>query len=248
MKRYLAIAALLCATSSAASSANPVAVPGFKYKAPGAMPSSQGRGRVNDRHVYAPGIEFPIRFDARAGESVVLNSQVYGDKSWQCKVVNYSMPWGDTFCESRSWPMGLCPTNAGHQGVDIRPVRCRNDETEVVAVEDGKIDRVTSHTTVGLAGDSGLHWRYMHMSAASIAVRPGQRVRKGQVLGRVSNIMKGKPNTTYHLHLDVSGNLPGGGNHFLPPYTSMVASYRRALGLPDAVVDGKLTRDPEREL
>ena len=180
---------------------------------------------------------------------MVLNSQVYG-KSPQCAAANYAMPWSDTFCEARGWPMGMCPNGKGHQGVDIRPVRCRNNDSEVVAVEDGTIDRVTAHTTIGLVGGQGRHWRYMHVGPATVLVRPGQKVRKGQVLARVSNILSGIPNTTYHLHLDLSGNIagPGSRNVYLPPYSSLVDAYRRSVGLPSTVVNGDLVRDPGHEL
>jgi murein DD-endopeptidase MepM/ murein hydrolase activator NlpD len=224
--------------------------PTFTYRAPGVFATGQlGKPRANDRSIYAPGIGFPIRFDPARGESVVLNSQIF-PKGDQCRPQNYQMPWTDTFCEERGWSMRLCPTGLGHQGVDIRPVRCANEDSDVLAVEDGTITMVTAHTTVAQVGQGGRRWRYMHMSPGSIRVRVGDVVHKGQVLGRVSNIMKKIPNTSYHLHLDLTGNVLINGktrNAYLPPYASLVAAYRTSIGLPDAVVNGQLTVDPSHE-
>ena len=222
----------------------------FRYHPPGVfVPGQQGTGRAGDRAIYAPDIVFPLRFEATS-ERVVANTQVYAPRP-QCLAQNHAMPWGDTYCEKRAWSMPLCPGGKGHQGVDIRPVRCEDNRTLAVAVEDGVIRKVTRSTNVELRGDSGVTWRYLHVHPASIQVRAGQRVRQGDPIANVSNYMEGRPNTSIHLHLDAQGNVPdgvGARTVFLPIYASLVDAYRKAIGLPSLNEGGKLSVDPQREI
>jgi murein DD-endopeptidase MepM/ murein hydrolase activator NlpD len=85
-----------------------------------------------------------------------------------------------------------------HQGVDIaappgQPVR---------ASADGVVIRAGDVTGLGnavfLAHGFGVTTRYGHMSR--IEVRPGQRVKRGDIVGRVGNTGR---STGYHLHYEV---------------------------------------------
>jgi len=85
-----------------------------------------------------------------------------------------------------------------HQGVDIaaapgQPVRASADGVVVEAGELGGLGQA-----VFLAHGFGLTTRYGHMSR--IEVRPGQRVKRGDVVGRVGNTGR---STGYHLHYEV---------------------------------------------
>jgi|SRR5436305_2874267 len=85
-----------------------------------------------------------------------------------------------------------------HQGVDIaaspgQPVRASADGIVLVAGEQGGLGKA-----VFLAHGYGLTTRYGHMSA--ITVRPGQRVKRGDVVGRVGSTGR---STGYHLHYEV---------------------------------------------
>lgn len=226
MSTRLRFVAILMVWASAPASAQ------FTYTAPGTLERPHGggvavgAGRV-DHHVYAPNIRFPIR-DAPA----FANSQIYGAGGYQgpgggqCASRNYSYPWHDNYCEARSWSMPLCPSGRGHQGQDIRPATCRDNHYPAVATVSGTITSIGSYS-VYLTGDDGKRYDYLHMR--SVSVRRGQRVSRGQVLGRVSNAFGGT-STTIHLHFNIRGYASGVGTVYLPPYTSLVASYRDLLG------------------
>ena len=85
-----------------------------------------------------------------------------------------------------------------HQGVDIaaapgQPVRASADG---IVVEAGEITGLGQ--AVYVAHGFGVTTRYGHMSR--IEVRPGQRVKRGDVVGRVGNTGR---STGYHLHYEV---------------------------------------------
>lgn len=244
------IAALLTVLAGATTNTTLASDADFVYRPPGTFAQDQKGTPRPDRAIYARDITFPVRFDPSLGEKVVLNSQVY-QTGKQCDPANYVMPWTDTYCESRHWPMPLCPTAKGHQGVDIRPVRCVNKQSVAVAVEAGTIARVTPYSNVELvASAGGRRWRYLHLDSESIRVRPGDRVQAGDPIGTISNIMDRVPSTSVHLHLDVQSTVRVGDRPttlFVPPYSSLIVAYRRAIGLPPLDEDGTLGLDPIRE-
>jgi murein DD-endopeptidase MepM/ murein hydrolase activator NlpD len=85
-----------------------------------------------------------------------------------------------------------------HQGVDIaagpgQPVRASADGIVMIASDQGGLGKA-----VFLAHGYGLTTRYGHLSA--ITVRPGQRIRRGDVVGRVGSTGR---STGYHLHYEV---------------------------------------------
>src|SRR5262245_29114274 len=90
----------------------------FNYDPPGKLVTGSGRGFVDTRN-YAPGMRFPIE-----SAPAYANSQVWGhggsnaSGGSQCDGVNYSYPWHDNYCETRTWPISLCPAGTGHQGQD----------------------------------------------------------------------------------------------------------------------------------
>jgi murein DD-endopeptidase MepM/ murein hydrolase activator NlpD len=243
----------------------PAADPGFRYHSPGllaARDASARRGRNDDRKVYVPDIIFPIRLEA--GRFASMNSQIWGyggggyngvgeAGGTECDPRNYNpMQQRDNFCEVRGWSMPLCPSGEGHQGQDIRPPSCKDNTWDVVAVADGIITLVTSNTTVKLKANDGTVYEYLHMHPDSIKVKEGNKVKQGDVLGRVSKYMNGTRSTTYHLHFNVRQRIQVGSKVlevYVPPYASLIAAYRRSKGL-DAGVDatGDLAPDPLLEI
>jgi murein DD-endopeptidase MepM/ murein hydrolase activator NlpD len=201
----------------------------FTYEPAGALVPGSGMGRADD-NVYVPDMRFPIE-EAPA----YPNSQVWGvggsqgPSGSQCDERNFSYPWHDNFCESRDWDMPLCPAGTGHQGQDIRASTCDPDLHWAVAAEDGVITSIGSYS-VYLMTDSGTLHRYLHMARSSLAVREGQRVSRGDHMGRVANEFGGTP-TTVHLHYDINQNVAGVGAVFVPPYMSLVRSYEELLGM-----------------
>lgn len=226
MKRALFTASVL-GVIAAASAASAEEEP-FTFDPPGILtPTKSGSGR-QDATLYVRGIRFPIE-----SGPAYANSQVYGHGGGQgpgggqCDKANYSYPWRDTYCESRSWDMPLCPSGKGHQGVDIRPATCEKGVHWSVAVADGTITSVGSYS-VYLTTPNGTRYDYLHMS--DVTVKAGDTVTRGQRLGKVSNAFGGTP-TTIHLHFNVRQNVAGVGDVFVPPYASLVRSYQELLGL-----------------
>jgi Peptidase family M23 len=202
-----------------------VAAP-FTYDPPGTMvPAKAGRGRV-DAKVYVPGMRFPME-----SANAFANSQVYGrggsmgGGGGQCDAVNYAYPWHDNYCEIRSWTMPLCPAGTGHQGQDIRPSTCEKDKYWAVAAAAGRITSIGSYS-VYVTASNGTRFDYLHMS--NVQVKVGQTVTRGQRLGKVSNIF-GSTSTTTHLHFNIRQTLATVGAVYVPPYTSLIDSYKRLL-------------------
>ena len=135
----------------------------------------------------------------------------------QCDARNYSAPWRDNFCETRSAnrTTPFCPVAKIHQGQDIRVGTAADCKTlrsqtadarglhEVVAVEDGIISSISTYT-VKLRAEGSIY-NYMHLNMKRLAVTAGQSVKAGDLLGYVSNDFGGTP-TTIHLHFEIMMN------------------------------------------
>lgn len=202
----------------------------------GGLYPGSGSG-ATDATLWAVGMRFPME----AGPAYA-NSQVYGYGGFaapgpggQCDARNYSYPWRDNFCETRSWTNGMCPAGKGHQGQDIRPATCVKKVHWVVAAESGRITSIGSYT-VTLLGDSGRIYRYLHMDMAEVNTMfpngPSRNVERGQRIGRVSADFGGSA-TTIHLHFEIKAPVSSGGGDavvmFVPTYSSLVDSYGRLL-------------------
>lgn len=211
----------------------------FDHGPAGALPPGQGPGYL-DRTVWSPNMCWPL---AEAG---FPNSQVYGPgggmgppgKPSQCDSLNYTLPWRDNFCEARSRTNPLCAgSGTGHQGQDIRPATCKKNQHWALAAEAGTITDIGSYS-VTLVGEAAPHYtyRYLHLQMATLAVKEGDSVAKGQQLGKVSNDFGGTP-TTIHLHFEMRAGVAGtttdgkpvAMHTFLPPYLSLVQAYQRKL-------------------
>ena len=183
----------------------------FTYQPPGDLEETGKDGRVDDQ-VYVPNMRYPIE-----NAPSYANSQVWGHGGYkgpgggQCNDANYSYPWWDNFCETRSWDVPLCPGGNGHQGQDIRPATCEDAKHWAVAAESGTITNIGTYSMY-LKADNGTRHRYLHMQRASYTVSEGDRVAKGDRLGKVSNEFGGTP-TTIHLHYDLYQNVSGIGRH-----------------------------------
>lgn len=243
-------------TESSAESSS-VAMVDFPHNPATQLVANSGSG-YTDTSNWAPGICFPL-----AQTPDYANSQVYGpggdhyptvsasNHGSQCDAANYSYPWKDNFCESRSqWNNPVCVAGTGHQGQDIRPSTCKKDTYWAVAAEDGVITQIGSYT-VAMTGSGSPHriYRYLHMLKSSIHVAVGDHVVRGQKLGLVSNNL-GVSNgvqqyTTIHLHFEVriaQAETMGDGtqltaNAFVPPYTALVDAYQRKLAGDCPTVD-----------
>ena len=226
----IAITGASLGATTAAAAADP-----FTYDPPGTLVSGSGKGRV-DTNVFAPGIRFPIE-----SGPAFANSQVWGhggnsgpSGSGQCDKENFSYPWHDNYCESRSWAMPLCPSGTGHQGQDIRAATCVKGVHWTAAVTDGTITSVGSYSVYLTAAD-GTRFDYLHMQ--DVQVKEGQKVKRGDRMGKVSNQFGGEA-TTVHLHFNIHQNVAGVGAVYVPTYLSLVKSYETLLNpAPDAGAD-----------
>ena len=228
----------------------------FAYFPPGELsPADTGRGRTGDRKIYLPEIIYPIILAPL--NHAHMNSQIRGPGGqWanvrvpggECDPQNYDpMRQRDNYCEvrDRGQVMPLCPKGYGHRGQDIRPPTCKDRKWDVVAVVDGIVVHRSDWAMLTLKGDDGTLYDYLHMHPDEYRVSKGQRVRQGDVLGRVSKIQDSIPSTTIHLHFQAR-NLQ---HEYVPVFTSLVAAYRRSKGLVAGVDgNGNLMADPAFEV
>lgn len=205
----------------------------WPHAAGGVLVPGSGTG-ATDPTIWAPGMRFPMETGP-----AYANSQVYGYGGYkapgpgsQCDARNYAYPWHDNFCETRGWANGMCPAGKGHQGQDIRPSTCEKKVHWVVAAEDGVVTTIGSFS-VFIRGDSGRIYRYLHMDHAQMVtmISEGQRLTRGQHIGKVSNDFGGST-TTIHLHFEIKAPVTSGGTTavvFVPTYSSLEDAYARML-------------------
>jgi murein DD-endopeptidase MepM/ murein hydrolase activator NlpD len=233
----------------------------FKYHAPGIMTHPGDKG-VTDRHVYLPAITFPIRVGQSAGPGgqplrAYANSQVFRPGGVNEPVDDpklYVYPWFDTLCETHhaGGMMPVCPSKSPpnlHQGVDIRPNAPRDNTYDIFAVFDGKVSNVVTDpkklTQLHVISNDGV-WDCLYLHLNPTAAQ-GQSVKAGDIVGKVSHHMVG--GTSIHLHLQCKTTHPTLKTRVnMPIYASLIAAYRRAWQLPDAIDNGLLRYDPLREI
>jgi hypothetical protein len=226
-------------TTTPTPTPTPTPIPAsFYYFRPGNLAPASGTGSL-EQEVLVPDMLFPIK-----GAPAVAQTQVYrwgggvkgGD---QCDTRNFVAPWRDNYCEKRSsGSTPWCATSGVHLGQDIRvgtPEGCKAERAtkaadraryEVVAVEDGIISNVGSYSISLRADSGGRIYRYLHLNMAKLKVATNQTVKKGDVLGYVSNDFGGTP-TTLHLHFEIRLNTAENGWQYAPPYSSLLAAYKR---------------------
>jgi murein DD-endopeptidase MepM/ murein hydrolase activator NlpD len=224
------------------------AKPSFYFFRAGNLAPSSGTGAL-EAAVLVPDMVFPIK-DAPA----IAQTQVYrygggvkgGD---QCDARNFSAPWRDNYCETRSTTNTTpwCAKTGVHLGQDIRvgtPEGCKAERAtkaadrtryEVVAVEDGVVSNVGSYSVTLRANSGGRIYRYLHLNMAKLKVATNQNVKKGDVIGYVSNDFGGTP-TTLHLHFEIKLNTAENGWQYAPPYTSLLDAYKRRENNPGEMV------------
>lgn len=214
-----------------------VAFAQFKADPPGVLVAGSGSGRKDTKN-YAPGIRFPIE-----AAPAYANSQVWGvggnsgPAGSQSDKRNFSYPWHDNFCESRSYDMPLCPAGVGHQGQDIRAASAEKLKYWCVAAADGTVTSIGSYS-VYITTANGTRFDYLHMG--NLQVKVGQKVTRGQRIGMVSNEFGGTA-TTIHMHFNIRQNVAGTGVVYVPPYNALVDSYKVLLAPatnPEAGAEG----------
>jgi murein DD-endopeptidase MepM/ murein hydrolase activator NlpD len=92
-----------------------------------------------------------------------------------------------------------------------------------VSVSDGTVTGIGTYSVFITTAD-GTEFRYLHMS--SVTVKVGDELKKGDRIGRVSNVYKSP--TTIHLHFEILQHLDELGFVQVPPYMSLVRAYEGA--------------------
>ncbi len=210
------------------------------YEPPGALVPKSGTGRVDEK-VYEPGMRFPLE----AGPAYP-NSQVYGVGGYkgppgsQCDAKNYDYPWHDNYCETRSWDMPLCPAGQGHQGQDIRAATCEKGVHWTVAAGAGTVTNIPENAdeyATYIAGANGTRYDYLHGTGTQLGL--GQKVARGDKVDRVSNEF-GNTSTSIHTHFNLKQDVGGYGFVYVPPYMSLVESYKELMDLGGEAPIGSL--------
>ena len=221
MRRLLAALAITLLPGGAA--AEPFYLP------PGELLPDSGMG-VAEYTVFAPGMRFPLEVGpAYPNSQVYMNGGSMGPGGGQCDAVNYSYPWRDNYCETRSWDMPLCPAGVGHQGQDIRGPTCEKDTHQIVATAAGQVTNIGSYS-IYVTTPSGQRFDYLHGSLDTIVVSMDQLVATGAPLVKLSNNMGDTP-TSIHLHFNIQQDVAGVGNVYVSPYMSLVGAYEDLMGL-----------------
>jgi hypothetical protein len=223
----------------------------FYWFRPGVVEPGSGIGAKDADKILVPDMMFPIKSAPTFAQSQVYRwggSKKGGD---QCDVKNFQAPWRDNYCEARGTTAktAWCKETGVHLGQDLRvgtPEGCKlekatpaKDRTryEIVAVEDGAISNVGSFSINLTASSGGRIYRYLHLNMAKLKVKLGQNVKKGDLLGYVSNDFGGTP-TTLHLHFELKLNTTENGWQYAPVYSSLLAAYQRRDGVKgEAVAD-----------
>ena len=171
---------------------------------------------------------------------------------------NYSYPWRDNFCEVRDRDNSHCNGGQGHQGQDIRPASCDNGAYMAAAPERVRIRNVGTHGVNAFGLDTGILYTFLHLDRP-LATHPtlnrpvtkNDILEAGQAIGKISNKTSPDPDldcfdrcTTLHLHFEMWSGATEFSSSFrrgadalpLPPYVSLVDSYRR---LVDSEPDGE---------
>jgi len=154
-------------------------------------------------------------------------------------------PWRDNFCEMRGFFVGQCPSGLGHQGEDIVPVGCAfkgrdgdpcdRSHHRVVAVHDGVVLRAPRQEGLVIetnAPGTHLRFRYLHMNPKVVdedGFFSGRAVRKGEIIGKVSNFSGREAGTSYHLHFDLHVPTKDGWT-LVNPYMTLVTAYEQMIG------------------
>jgi murein DD-endopeptidase MepM/ murein hydrolase activator NlpD len=199
-----------------------------RFLRPGDLIPGSGQG-VTGTDVFYPGMRFPIeQAPAFAGSQLYGVGGLKGRDGDSCDDANYTYPWRDNFCELRKTDLAMC-ASGGHQGQDLRPATCRANYYWAVAAEDGVIAQV-GRFGVTLQTASGTLYRYVHLNTSDLAVHEMQKVSRGDRIGKISNNWVDR--LPIHLHFDIKDAVKIGEREevvFMPPYTSLVQSYKTLL-------------------
>lgn len=196
-----------------------------RFMQPGDLIADTGKG-VASHAIFFPNMRFPVESGpAYANSHAYAPGGFKADGGSECDPVNYSYPWRDNFCEFRRADLPVC-ASGGHQGQDIRPASCEASKHWAVAAEDGIVAHV-GRFGVTIQSATGTLYRYVHLDMATLQVKPMDKIVRGNRIGKISNNWLGP--LPIHLHFDAKDTVLLNGEPksvFLPPYTSLVASYQ----------------------
>jgi murein DD-endopeptidase MepM/ murein hydrolase activator NlpD len=158
----------------------------------------------------------------------------FGDPGAQPGDYTYAIPFeaGDAHDIIQGFGGDFSHTGGNYYAIDFG---CA-EETPVVAARDGVVvavnDQATTHGTtpefmsyaltnfILIAHDDGTIGQYMHLAPDGVDVRPGQRVSRGEYIGRSGNTGF---SSTPHLHFQLMTSAPDGLDSVSFPFELLVA-------------------------
>lgn len=89
-----------------------------------------------------------------------------------------------------------------HEGTDILAPRW----TPIYACIDGRVEKAkitkVGGNVIGLRGKDGYYYYYAHLEAFAVGLKPGVKVKSGQIIGYVGNSGNAQGGPT-HLHFGI---------------------------------------------
>ena len=159
---------------------------------------------------------------------------------------NFNFPHSPTMCEIR-WVEGkqltrICGRDpktgklrSTHQGNDCRGPSSKGGINKVLAVEDGRVNRVKNRGAGGngyvyiTGSKSKIQWKYRHIDG--IRVKRNQVVKRGDQIATIADIKS----TPVHLHLECLVR-----QQLRDCFPSLMTAYMRRRGIAYEIRDGKL--------
>lgn len=211
--------------------------PDFTYRTPGDIIANTGYRKQSGRADFM--VYSQIRFPVEKAPAFV-RSQSFAKRDKADVPTGY--PWRDNFCESRSFNVGQCAGEFGHQGEDIRACpfgqeageACDPKRQGVVAVRDATVIRAPRQQGLTLQVNSGtehIRFRYMHMNPSAMDadnLLNGRILSEGENVGVISNYLDRPNGTSRHLHFDVQV-FTRDGWIWVSPYTTLISAYERLI-------------------
>lgn len=101
--------------------------------------------------------------------------------------------------------------NRGHEGCDILPPANLSDYYPIVSMTDGTVEQVgwlpLGGWRIGIRSPSGGYFYYAHLSSYHRTFAVGEKIKAGEVLGKMGDTGYGEPGThgkfAVHLHLGI---------------------------------------------
>jgi murein DD-endopeptidase MepM/ murein hydrolase activator NlpD len=125
-----------------------------------------------------------------------------------------------------------------HQGTDLLDKENERGRLSVVSMTDGTVADAGWNTlgglSVGIRSKSETYYYYAHMDSIASGIKPGTRVKAGQVIGKMGDTGYGQEGTKgkfpVHLHVGICPTVPFAEDFWLNPYPFLRDLEERQIG------------------